>query len=196
MKMSREGLMELVGHESISLTKYKDTVGVWTIGIGFTKSEIPYIASWPMDKKLSIKESFELLKKSIVRYETGINNALKVPVKQYQFDALVSWIYNVGTGWAKRIPLKKGEKLTKENKDRVQATVLNSINQGASNEQLYKDMMLFNKPKEIIPRREKEAMLLSTGKYSYGSKANVFSVSKTGQPLYSRVQVIDLNDYI
>ena len=31
MKTSNEGKVEIIGHEGIALSKYKDSVGVWTI---------------------------------------------------------------------------------------------------------------------------------------------------------------------
>ncbi len=36
MKMSLRGLAELAGHEGIVLSPYKDSVGIWTIGVGHT----------------------------------------------------------------------------------------------------------------------------------------------------------------
>ena len=102
MKISNKGLVELVGHEGVCLSKYRDSVGVWTIGIGATRSEIPDLASWPLSKTITLQESFELLRKSILKYESAINEALKCNVPQHQFDALVSWCYNVGVGWVKK----------------------------------------------------------------------------------------------
>ncbi len=178
MRTSNRGLVELVGHEGVCLSKYKDSVGVWTIGIGATKSEIPDLAQWPLDKKITIQEAFELLSKSIVKYENAVNKNLKTPISQEQFDALVSWIYNVGTGWA------------------AKASVMMLINQGVKGVALYDALMKFGKPPEIIPRRRKEAVLLSKGVYSNNGVALLFPVSSKGYPMYRAGKSINVWEYI
>lgn len=180
MHMSKKGMIELAGHEGICLTKYKDSVGVWTIGVGATRTEIPDIARWPQDKSITVEEAFELMKKSIVKYEKGVRRALKVDVPQHTFDALVSWCYNVGTGWCKK------------------ATVIKLLNKGVSpsSSKVYNALMMFKKPREIIRRRTKEAVLLTTGVYSNKGRALLFPVSKKGSPVYSKGKTIDVNKYL
>ncbi len=178
MKTSNAGLVELAGHEGICLSKYKDSVGVWTIGIGATRTEIPDIASWPLDKTITIQEAFELFSKSIKKYEDALNKALTREISQTQFDALSSWAYNVGTGWAKS------------------ATVIKLLNQGTTGQPLYDALMMFQRPKEIIGRRKKEATLLSKGIYSNGGKALLFPVSSRGYPMYSVGKSINVWEYI
>lgn len=178
MKTSNKGLVELVGHEGICLSKYKDSVGVWTVGIGATKTEIPSIANWPLSRTITMQEAFNLLKKGIVKYENAINAALTREIPQYQFDALVSWCYNVGTGWVKK------------------ATVIKLVNQNAAPIKLFDALMLYKKPKEIIGRRAKEASLLAYGKYSNNGKALLFPVSSTGYPVYSKGKEINVWEYL
>lgn len=190
MQTSNEGLVEIIGHEGISYTKYRDSVGVWTIGAGFTKTEIPDLDTWPMDKSISLLEIFNLIKKCIVHYENAINRALKVSVKQTQFDALVSWCYNVGVGYTQPVTDKKG------NVVRGVATVLKLVNQGASGDALFKALLMYRKPPEIIGRRTKEARLLSNGVYSNDGKANLFPVSSKGYPVYSKGTTINIWQYI
>lgn len=173
MKMSLNGKIELIGHEGICFTKYLDSVGVWTIGVGATSTEIPDIASWPLDKKLSMDEVIELFEKSLARYEKAINDCLNVKVTQEQFDALVSWCYNVGVGWPKK------------------STVIRLLNNGtATNDRLYNALLMFDKPKEIIGRRTKEAKLLTGYGYQNGGKATVFPVSDKGYPMYNKGKTI------
>lgn len=38
MKLSKQGAMELIGHEAIVQTRYRDTKNIWTIGVGHTKA--------------------------------------------------------------------------------------------------------------------------------------------------------------
>lgn len=176
--MSNKGKVELIGHEGICLSKYKDSVGVWTIAVGATKSEIPDLASWPLSKKISMQEAFELFSKSLRKYEDAINKALLKPIPQTQFDALVSWCYNVGVGWVPK------------------ATVIKLVNQGASSVQLHKALMMYRKPKEITARRNKEANLLAYGKYSNDGKALLFPVSSGGYPIYGRGTTINVWEHI
>lgn len=174
MRTSKQGIIELIGHEGIGLSKYKDSVGVWTIGVGATASEIPDIASWPMDRELSLEGAFNLLESSITKYEDAINKALKVPVKQYQFDALSSICYNIGVGGLSK------------------STFMKLINVEALEKAIFTAIMAWNKPKEIIERRSKEAKLYTTGQYSNNNKALLFPVSEKGTPMYSKAKTIDL----
>lgn len=178
MRISNKGLVEIAGHEGICLSKYKDSVGVWTIGIGATRTEIPDLASWPMNKTITIQEAFDLLAKSITKYEDEINKYLTRTILQTQFDALVSWCYNVGTGWVSK------------------ASVIKHVNAGADNKTLYDSLMMFNKPKEIIHRRMKEANLLAYGRYGNDGRANLFPVSSKGYPMYSKGKLINVWEYI
>jgi lysozyme len=178
--MSKEGMIELAGHEGICLNKYKDSVGVWTIGVGATRTEIPDIGTWPQSKSITVEEAFDLMKKSIVKYEKGVRRGLKVDVPQHVFDALVSWCYNVGTGWVKK------------------ASVIKLLNKGVhySDRRVYNALMMYKKPKEIIPRRKKEAILLTTGIYSNKGKALLFPVNSRGRPVYGQGKTIVVSQYL
>ena len=190
MRTSNEGKVEIIGHEGIALSKYKDSVGVWTIAGGATVSEIPDLASWPLAKTVTMQEAFDLFGRSIVKYENAINKALTRPILQTQFDALVSWCYNVGVGYTHPVYDKKG------NLVRDTATVLKLLNKGASSADLYKALLMYRKPPEIIGRRTKEANLLAYGKYSNDGKAVLFPVSSKGYPIYSRGTTINVWQYI
>lgn len=215
MVMSRKGKMFLAGLEGICLTKYLDSVGVWTIGVGATKSEIPDLASWPKDKALTIQECFSLLDKSLKKYEKAVDDALKVDVTQEQYDALVSICYNIGTGGlTKSTFMKRINALASVGYipslsylfiDTLEFTRTHSypyIKQEESgrlwgaNSTVVDAIMMWDKPKEIIGRRTKEATLFSKGIYAGGGKANLFPVSSSGRPLYSQGKIIDLNLYI
>lgn len=178
MKTSNEGLVEIIGHEGIGLSKYKDSVGVWTIGAGSTKTEIPDLDSWPLSKTITIQEAFDLFKSSMSKYEDAINAVLTRNILQTQFDALVSWCYNVGVGWARK------------------ATVISLINTNASSTQLYSALLQYSKPKEIIGRRTKEAILLAYGRYNEAGKATLFPISVNGYPMYSKGKIINVWQYI
>lgn len=95
MGLSKKGAMELIGHEAIIKTRYLDSKGVWTIGVGHTK------AAGPPDPEthsgaMSIAEIFALFRKDVRRFVHDVNAALKVSVAQHEFDALVSFHFNTG----------------------------------------------------------------------------------------------------
>lgn len=179
-RMSNEGKAMLTHLEGICLTKYLCSANVWTIGIGATGTEIKDIAKWPMNKEITIEEAFELLDKSLHRYERAVRKGLKVEVPQHAFDALVSWCYNVGIGWVPK------------------ATVIKLINKGVpiSDRRVYNALMKYRKPKEIISRRRKEAKLLTKGRYSGNFRANLAPVNARGIPMYAMGEQIDLRKYL
>ena len=177
MVTSLKGKIEIASHEGICLTKYLDSVGVWTIGIGATVTEIKDINELPRNYTITMQEAFDLFERSLKRYERAINKYVDGPIEQHAFDALVSWCYNVGTGWARK------------------ATVIRRINAGDSKNSIFDALMMFRKPREIIGRRKKEAHLLVNGTYGNG-KALLFPVNNRSKPVYSKGKTIDIEEYL
>ena len=89
MKLSNRGKSLIKKYESLRLTAYKCPAGVWTIGYGHTAGVV-------MGQKISEKQADEFFDKDIKQFEDAVNSLVKVPLKQGQFDALVSFVYNVG----------------------------------------------------------------------------------------------------
>ena len=176
-QVSKQGLIFLASLEGVGLSKYLDSVGVWTIGLGATRSEIPDLASWPLSKMITLEEAFYLLKSSITKYADAINRALKVPVTQQQFDALVSICYNIGTSGA------------------ANSTFMRRINAEEKVGTIVDAILMWDKPKEILGRRMKEAKLFSTGQYG-DCKITVFPISAKGYPIYSKGKIVNGADYL
>jgi len=84
--------------EGLSLDAYRDVAGVWTIGYGHTGTA-------HSGMKITEKEAEELLKKDLEWAEEAVLDNVKVDLKQNEFDALVSFTYNVGAGAFKRSTL-------------------------------------------------------------------------------------------
>ena len=100
MKISQEGLSLIKKFEGCPIenghaVSYKCAAGVWTIGYGSTKYE-----GKPVHGGMCIttQEAEDLLIHEMEEYEGYINNAITVPLNQAQFDAMVSWVYNLGNG--------------------------------------------------------------------------------------------------
>lgn len=90
------GLHTIKKFEGLRLNAYQCPAGVYTIGYGSTK--FPDGSCVCMYDKLHTEvEATELLKYTVLAYERCINDALP-NLNQNQFDALVSFIYNIGIG--------------------------------------------------------------------------------------------------
>lgn len=95
MKISELGLNLIKQFEGCRLTAYKDSVGVLTIGYGHTKGV-------KAGQKITQAEADEYLKQDVVTAERAVNK-YKYNYNQNQFDALVSFTFNCGSGNLKKI---------------------------------------------------------------------------------------------
>lgn len=176
MKTSLKGLAELAGHEGVCLEWYYDSVGVPTIGVGYTKGD--GLGPQQISPLKSVQEALELFKQTLVKYENAVNKALKVEISQEQFDALVSICYNIGVGGLSK------------------STFMKRINTKMSNASISEAILMWNKPSEIMGRRKKEALLFTKGVYSNRGKVNVFPVSTTHKPIYNKGKIIDVGELL
>ena len=91
MKTSQYGI-DLIKHfEGCELKAYKCPAGVWTIGYGHTKGVQPG-DEWSED------HADHMLQVELEEYEGYVDKYVTAPLGQNQFDALVSWTYNLGGG--------------------------------------------------------------------------------------------------
>lgn len=106
MKTSEKGLQFIRREEGERLTAYADIIGVWTIGVGHTGT----VDGKPVAKGMVItaEKSRSLLSADLIKFESVIARLVKVPLKQHEFDALVSLVFNIGeTNFARSTLLKK-----------------------------------------------------------------------------------------
>lgn len=94
MQTSEKGVALIKEFEGCKLTAYQDSVGVWTIGYGWTQP----VDGKPIRAGMTIKQETaeRLLKTGLVSYESDVCRLVKVGLTQGQFDALVSFTYNLG----------------------------------------------------------------------------------------------------
>lgn len=97
MLLSDHGLAIIKNFEGLRLTAYRDIAGVWTIGYGSTRYHDGKAVK-PGDKLASKEQADALFKNTLGQYEDAVNQLVKAPISQSQFDALVSFTYNVGIG--------------------------------------------------------------------------------------------------
>ena len=144
MKLSEKGIDFLVSKEGFRNKAYKDTKGLWTVGVGhlIQKDEQELLTAVLSDQHVK-----DLFAKDVERFETTVNHVIHNDITQWQFDALVSFCFNIGqSGFTNSTTAKK-------------------VNAGKFAE--VKDaMLMWNRPKEIIGRRAAEARLFETGHYN------------------------------
>ena len=176
MRLSLDGYLELLSHEAIVTSRYKDSVGVWTIAVGHTKAA-GGVDPAKVTRTLSVSECLQIFIEDVPKYERHVNEAFKKrKLTQAEFDAAVSFHYNTGG-------IKK-------------ASWVKSLDAGRKREAGQK-IMMWKKPPEIIPRREKERDLLMTGKYSHDGKVNVYPASSSGKVQWSKGKRVSVkNDLV
>ena len=97
-KTSENGIELIKEFEGYRSEAYQCTSGIWTIGYGHTKNV-------QKNDTCNVEEAAEFLKQDVEIAERAINQLVKVELNQNQFDALVSFVFNIGVGSKAR---KKG----------------------------------------------------------------------------------------
>lgn len=91
MKTSNAGIALIKQAEGIKLKAYQCPAGVWTIGHGTTRNVKPGMT-------ITMQQAQDMLIEDVRTFERAVESAVKVPLNQNQFDALVSFVYNIGIG--------------------------------------------------------------------------------------------------
>jgi len=104
MQLSNQGIALIKNFEGLRLIAYRDSAGVWTIGYGSTRYHDGKQVK-PGDKLANNEQAEALLANTLGQYIDAVNVLVKVPLSQNQFDALVSFTYNEGTGALKQSTL-------------------------------------------------------------------------------------------
>lgn len=101
LSLSALGAAGIVAHEGMRKVAYVDPVGIVTVCAGHTKTA-------KLGQVKTDEECAELLKQDAKHAEAAVKRLVKAPVTQRQFDALTSFVFNVGeANFAKSTLLKK-----------------------------------------------------------------------------------------
>jgi len=142
MEISHNGIRFIKQEEGEKLTAYRDSRGIFTIGVGHTG----LVDNSPIAAGLVItaEQSDKLLLADISYVEKSINEEVQLSLTQNQYDALCSLIFNIG------VSAFKG------------STVLKKINEG-DDEGAAEAMLLWKRagqlPEALLPRRKRELAL-------------------------------------
>jgi lysozyme len=122
MKVSKEGLKLLKHHEGFRKKPYLCAAKIWTIGYGHAlyadQMRIPSTPegmerrkAFPLkpehNRVWSVEEIDALLVKDVERFERAVLRFISVPLKQHEFDAVISATYNLGPGWLQRSQVRQ-----------------------------------------------------------------------------------------
>ena len=147
MKTSDNGIKTIKAHEGLRLTAYPDPGSggePWTIGYGHTGQVHPGMS-------ITEEQAEELLKGDLEGFERAVENLLPIPLTQSEFDALVSFAFNVGSYALQTSTLRK-RLLAGEPRCRVYQEELKRWNKSGTNVLL-----------GLVRRRQKEADLACLG---------------------------------
>lgn len=95
MKTSENGLKFIKTWEGVKLIAYLDVIGKLTVGCGHLVRPEDNIK---LGQKITQTQVDEFLRADIVSAENAVNELVKVELNQNQFDALVSFVFNLGRG--------------------------------------------------------------------------------------------------
>jgi len=144
-KVSKKGLELIKKYEGFRASPYKCPAGVPTIGYGATY--------YPTGKRVKMtdppiteKQATDLLKQMIIPFEKAVDTYCIDSINQNQFDALVSFAYNVGTNALKN------------------STLLRKLNVNANDPTIRDEFMRWTKAggktlKGLVNRRKEESDL-------------------------------------
>ena len=137
MAIAKSTLDFITKEEGARNKAYKDSKGLWTIGVGhlIKADEQNLITATLTDEQVE-----DLLRSDLKWCSEAVETSVKVPLQQHQFDALYSLCFNIGgTNFAK-------------------STVVKKINendlQGAADA-----ILMWNKPDVLVNRRKRERAL-------------------------------------
>ena len=89
MEISKNGIDLIKRFEGCRLSAYKCPAGIWTIGYGHT-------GNVKKGETITKEEAEKLLEEDLIVHSNNVSRLVKVTLNQNQFDALVSFEYNVG----------------------------------------------------------------------------------------------------
>jgi lysozyme len=181
LTLSKDGKAYIMGIEGATPTPYLCPANVWTIGFGVTSTDGIKVKDLPRDRELTMQEMVDQFLKKIKKYEDDVNSAVKVPITQQQFDALVSFHYNTGA-------IKT-------------ATLTKLINSGAPKEDIIASLKKWNKGggkvlKGLVRRRNEEANMFLNGVYAGSGLVTLVKADKNGKQLWSTAKTIFIMPYL
>jgi lysozyme len=107
VKVSDKLIKLLRHHEGVRNKPYKCPAKLWTVGIGHLIGDGKTLPpEW--NKTFTNEEIDGILKHDLKRFELGVHKMLpNVPLRQHEFDAIVSFCFNLGLGCFQRSTIRQ-----------------------------------------------------------------------------------------
>jgi lysozyme len=132
MNVSAKAVTMIQHHEGIRYRPYRCPARLWTVGVGHVlypeqgKLKIEDRDSFPLrpeDNRQFTKDEVDgILRSDLQRFERGVAQLIPVRLTQGQFDACVSFAFNVGLGTLQRSTFR--QKVIRGEKDAAIASLL------------------------------------------------------------------------
>jgi len=117
MKVSDKAIKMIKHHEGVRQRPYRCPAKLWTIGVGHVlyprqgALKIDERDAYPLEERdnrtFSMEEVDGILRDDLNRFERGVERYCPVKLTQGQFDALVSFSFNIGLGALQRSTLRQ-----------------------------------------------------------------------------------------
>jgi lysozyme len=105
MKASEKCLKMLAHHEGVRKKPYKCPAGLWTVGVGHLIGDGKSLPdSW--NRTFTLEEVYAILAKDVERFERGVSRLITYPLSQNEYDAIISFAFNLGLGCLQRSTLR------------------------------------------------------------------------------------------
>ncbi len=116
MNVSKAGIALIKHHEGVRNKPYRCPAGLWTVGVGHLIGDGKQLPDG-YNKTFTSAEIDGILKSDLRRFELGVHKMLpNVPLRQHEFDAIISFCFNLGLGCFQRSTLRqallRGDKKT------------------------------------------------------------------------------------
>ena len=107
MKVSERAIKLIKHHEGVRNRPYRCPANLWTCGVGHLIGDGKHLPdSW--NRTFTEAEIDGLLKSDLRRFELGVSKMLpNVPLRQHEFDAIISFCFNLGLGCFQRSTLRQ-----------------------------------------------------------------------------------------
>ena len=107
MNVSERGIKLIKHHEGVRNRPYRCPAGLWTVGVGHLIGDGKSLPkSW--DRLFTKEEIDGILKRDLRRFELGVHKMLpNMFLRQHEFDALVSFCFNLGLGCFQRSTIRQ-----------------------------------------------------------------------------------------
>jgi lysozyme len=107
VNVSKAAIALIKHHEGVRSRPYRCPANLWTVGVGHLIGDGKSLPdSW--NRTFSQEEIDGILKSDLRRFELGVSKMLpNVPLRQHEFDAIISFCFNLGLGCFQRSTIRQ-----------------------------------------------------------------------------------------